>query len=61
MQIDLLPNLPLSGGYENIFRATDVFSRYLSAYSITETTATTTAKVIIEILTKPTFLPTTLR
>ena len=28
MQIDLLPRLPPSGGYENIVTAMDVFSRY---------------------------------
>ena len=32
MQIDLLPELPPSGGYENIVTAMDVFSRYLFAY-----------------------------
>ena len=29
MHIDLLPNLPPSGRYENIITAMDVFSRYL--------------------------------
>ena len=29
MQIDLVPELPPSGGYENIVTAMDVFSRYL--------------------------------
>ena len=32
MQIDLVPGLPPSGGYENIVTAMDVFSRYLFAY-----------------------------
>ena len=32
MQFDLLPELPPSGGYENIVTAMDVFSRYLFAY-----------------------------
>ena len=32
MQIDLIPGLPPSGGYENIVTAMDVFSRYLFAY-----------------------------
>ena len=31
MQIDLVPGLPPSGGYENIVTAMYVFSRYLSA------------------------------
>ena len=60
MQIDLLPNLPPSGGYENIITAMDVFSRYLFAYPVTDATATNTAKVIIDIMTKHTYLPTTL-
>ena len=32
MQIDLVPELPPSGGYENLVTAMDVFSRYLFAY-----------------------------
>ena len=60
MQIDLLPNLPPSGGYENIIPAIDVFSRYLFAYPVTDASATNTAKVIIDIMTKHTYLPTTL-
>ena len=60
MQIDLLPHLPPSGGYENIITAMDVFSRYLFAYPVTDASATNTAKVIIDIMTKHTYLPTTL-
>ena len=60
MQIDLLPNLPPSGGYENIIIAMDVFSRYLFAYPVRDASATNTAKVIIDILTKHTYLTTTL-
>ena len=59
-QIDLLPNLPPSGGYENIITAMDVFSRYLFAYPVTDASATNTTKVIIDIMTKHTYLPTTL-
>ena len=32
MQLDLVPELPPSGGYTNIVTAMDVFSRYLFAY-----------------------------
>ena len=60
MQIDLLPNLPPSGGYENIVTAMDVFSRYLFAYPVADASAANTAKVIIDIMTKHTYLPTTL-
>ena len=35
IQIDLVPELPPSGGYENIVTAMDVFSRYLFAYATT--------------------------
>ena len=59
MQIDLLPSLPTSGGYENIITAMDVFSRYLFAYPVTDASATNKAKVIIDIMTKQTNLPTT--
>ena len=60
VQIDLLPNLPPSGGYENIITGMALFSRYLFAYPVTDASATNTAKVIIDIMTKYTYLPTTL-
>ena len=37
----------------------DVFSRYLFAYPVTDASATNTAEVIIHILPKHTYLPTT--
>ena len=60
LQIDLLPNLPPSGGYENVITALDVFSRYLFAYPVADASASTTAKVLIDIMTRHTYLPTTL-
>ena len=60
MQIDLLPNLPKSGGFQTVMTAIDVFSRYLFAYPLVEATASNTAKVLIDIMTKHTYLPTTL-
>ena len=60
MKIDLVPGLPPSGGYENIVTAMDIFSRYLFAYPTSNQDATTIAKVIINILTKHAYLPTTL-
>ena len=60
LQIDLLPNLPPSGGYENIITALDVFLRYLFAYPVTDASAISTAKVLIDIMTRHTYLPTTL-
>ena len=60
MQIDLVPELPPSGGYENIVTAMDVFSRILFAYRTSNQDATTIAKLIINIMTKHAYLPTTL-
>ena len=60
MQIDLLRNLPTSGGYQTVMTAIDVFSRYLFAYPLAEATAANTTKVIIDVLTKQTYLPTNL-
>ena len=60
MQIDLVPGLPPSGGYENIVTAMDVFSRYLFAYSTSNQDAKTVAKVINNIMTKHAYLPATL-
>ena len=59
MQIDLLPNLLASGGYQTVMTAIDVFSRYLFAYPLIEATATNVAKVIIDIMTKHSYLPAT--
>ena len=59
MQIDLLPNLPTSGGHQTIMTAIDVFLRYLFAYPLIEATATNVAKVIKDIMTKHSNLPTT--
>ena len=47
MQIDLLPDLPPSGGYENIITAIDVFSRYAFAYPVSNPAAVNTARIII--------------
>ena len=58
MQIDLLPELPPSGGYENIITAKDVFSRYAFAYPVSNPTAVNTAKVIIDITKRHAYLPT---
>ena len=60
MQIDLVPELPPSGGYENIITAMDVFSRYFFAYLTSIQDAKTIAKVIINIMTKHAYLPTTI-
>ena len=58
MQINLLPELPPSGGYENIITAKDVFLRYAFDYPVSNPTAVNTAKVIIDIMTRHAYLPT---
>ena len=60
MQIDLVPGLPSSDGFENIVTTMDVFSRFLFAYPSSNQDAKTIAKVIINIMTKHAYLPTTL-
>ena len=60
MLIDLVPGLPPSGGYENIVTAIDVFSRYLFAYPTSNQNVKTVAKVLVDIMTKHAYLPTTL-
>ena len=60
MPIDLVPELPLSGGYENIVTAIDVFSCYLFAYPTPNQDAKSIAKVLINIKTKHAYLPTTI-
>ena len=57
MQIDLLPDLPLSGGYENIVTATDVFSCYFFAYRRFNQDVKTIAKVENNYMTKQALLP----
>ena len=60
MQNDLVPELPPSGGYENIVTAMDVFSRYFFAYPTSNQDAKTIDKVSINIMTKHAYLPATL-
>ena len=60
MQTDLVPELPPSGGYENIVTAMDVCFRYLFAYPTSNQDAKTIAKVLINIMTKHAYSPTTL-
>ena len=58
--MDMLPNLHPSGGYNHIITAMDVFSRYVFAYPVTGFTATAVSRVIMDILCKHTYLPTTI-
>ena len=58
MEIDLWPELPVSGGYENVFTAIDVFSRYAFAYPVANPTAVRTVKGVIDIMTRHAYVPT---
>ena len=60
MQFDLVPELPPSGGYENIVTAMDIFCRNLFAYPTSNQEVKTIAKIIINIMTKHAYLPTML-
>ena len=60
MQVDLVPELPSSGGSENIVTGMDVFCRYLFAYPTSNQDSKTFTKVINNIMTKHAYLPTTL-
>ena len=60
MQIDLVPGLPSSGGYEDIVKTMDVFSCSFFAYPTSKQDAETVAKVINYIMTKHAYLATTL-
>ena len=60
LQIVLLPKLPTSGGYQTVMTAIDVLARYFFAYPLTKATATSVAEVIFDIMTKHSYLPTTL-
>ena len=56
MQNALLPEIPPSGGYENIIRAIDVFSRFAFSYTVSNPTAVNSAKLMIDIMTRHPFL-----
>ena len=60
MEINLVPDLTPSGGYENIVIAMDAFSRFLLEYPTSNQDAKTTGKVLINIMTTHAYLPTTL-
>ena len=60
MQNDLMPEIAPSGCYENILTVMDVFSHFLFANPTSNQDAKTIAKVLINIMTKHAYLPTTL-
>ena len=59
-QIDILPELPPSGGYKNIITAIDVFLRHTIVCTVSSLAAVNTAKVLIDIMTRHACLRTVL-
>ena len=59
MQIDLVPELPPSDGYENVVTAMDLSSRCLFAHPTSNQDTQTIAKDIINIMIQHAYLPTT--
>ena len=58
LELDILPNIPSSNGYQHIITMMDVFSRYLFAYPTQAMTAKTVARCIIDVMTIHCYLPT---
>ena len=58
MQMDNVPFDDLSGGYNAIITAKDVFSRYLFAYNVAGVDTKTVSRVLIDIITRHCYLPT---
>ena len=58
IEIDILPNLLFSAGYQNIVTMIDVFSRYLFAYPTQNVTAETIGRCIVDVMTRHAYLST---
>ena len=58
LEVDILPNLPSSSGYQHTITMMDVFSRYLFAYPTEDMTAKTVARCIVDVMTRHCYLPT---
>ena len=59
LQMDIVPFDEPSGGYTAIITAMDVFSRYLFTYNVVRTDAPTVTRVLVDIMTRHAYLPTT--
>ena len=59
LQMDIKPFDDPSGGYNAVIRATEVFSRYLFAYSVVRIDTKTVTRVLTDIITRHCYLPTT--
>ena len=52
LEIDILPNLPNSAGYQNIVTMIDVFSRCIFAYSTQNVTSREIGRCIVDVRTR---------
>ena len=57
LEIDILPNLSNSAGYQNIVTMIDVCSRYIFAYPTPNVTAYTIGRCIVDVMTRHAYLP----
>ena len=60
LQMDIVPVDDQSGGYNAVITAMDVFSRYLFAYSVARVDTRTVTRVLIDVNTRHSYLPTTI-
>ena len=60
LQFGMLPELPPSVGYENMVTTMDLLLRYLFAYPTSSLDPKTVARVKINIMNKPAYLPMTI-
>ena len=59
LQMDIVSFDEPSGGYNANITAMDVLSRYLFTYNVVRTDAPTVARVLVDIMTRHAYLPTT--
>ena len=60
LQMDIVPFDEPSNGFTAIVTAMDIFSRYLFTYCVTKIDAKTIARVLVDIMTRHAYLPTTM-
>ena len=58
LEVDILPNLPLSNGYKNNITMMGVFSRYLFACPTQDITAGNVGRCIMDVTTRHWYVPT---
>ena len=60
LQMDIVPFDEPSNGFTAIVTAMDIFSRYLFTYCVTKIDAKTIARVLVDIMTRHAYVPTTI-